>query len=130
MRSAQGPRSEQASPEKLRFFCDNCGIEVAREARQCPQCGKSFASILCPACGFSGPLESFKDYCPVCGYSSNSDSLGISGKKASSSGTYLLKKEPEQRSESLPMWVYIVTGLALIGTVGVLFFTFKGALGF
>jgi hypothetical protein len=39
-------------------------------------------------------------------------------------------REQDQVTESLPLWVYLVTGLALLGTIGVVFFTFKGALGF
>lgn len=128
MRSADRvPRSEQVSSEKLRFFCDNCGIEVARETQSCPQCGKSFGSVRCPVCGFSGALDNFKDCCPACGYSARYK--GTSEKKASAPGMISSTREHEQTTESLPLWVYLVTGLALIGTIGVVFFTFKGALG-
>lgn len=35
---------------------------------RCPHCGKFFASIRCPKCGFSGDDDTFNDGCPVCGY--------------------------------------------------------------
>ncbi|MHB9291894.1 hypothetical protein Holit_00981 [Hollandina sp. SP2] len=127
MRSADRvPRSELVSSEKLRFFCDNCGIEVAREAKSCPRCGKSFGSVRCPVCGFSGSLDHFKDCCPACGYSVPYE--GALEKKAPV--LRVLSSTKEQVTESLPMWVYLVTGLALIVTVVVVFFTFKGALDF
>jgi predicted RNA-binding Zn-ribbon protein involved in translation (DUF1610 family) len=115
----QVSRAELVSSERLRFFCDNCGIEVDREALSCPRCGKSFGSVRCPACGFSGSLDYFKDCCPSCGYSTHGE--GTSKKKASSCGVFSSMEEAEQITESLPMWVYLVTGLALIGTMVVLF---------
>ncbi|MDR2632651.1 MAG: hypothetical protein LBC51_03395 [Treponema sp.] len=124
----QFQKSELPVQEKLRFFCDNCGIEVAREAQGCPRCGKSFVSVRCPACGFNGSLDCFKDCCPVCGYSAPGE--GASGKRAPSPGAPAQILHYEQESESLPLWVYIVTGLALIGTLVVVFFTFKEAWGF
>ncbi|MDR2393068.1 MAG: zinc ribbon domain-containing protein [Treponema sp.] len=118
----QLPRSELVSSGKLRFFCDNCGIEVAREAQTCPRCGKSFGSVRCPACDFSGSLDHFKDCCPVCGYSEEA-----SKKKVPPPRIPLHIRQHEQVTASLPIWVYLVTGLALIGTLIVVFFTIKGA---
>ncbi|MDR1956419.1 MAG: zinc ribbon domain-containing protein [Treponema sp.] len=106
--------------DKLRFFCDNCGIEVARNAKACPQCGKSFGSVRCPVCGFSGALERFKDRCPVCGYHPDEKPVSIhpvSKEAPASEGPVI---------EVLPLWVYIVTVLALIGTVAVVVFTLRG----
>jgi predicted RNA-binding Zn-ribbon protein involved in translation (DUF1610 family) len=116
---------EEVSSEKLRFFCDNCGVEVAREAQSCHGCGKSFASVRCPACGFSGSLDRFKDSCPACGYSVHDKAA--QEKKAGASESVSTQKSHEPTSESLPLWVYLVTGLALIGTLTVLFFTFQGS---
>jgi type VI protein secretion system component VasF len=73
-------------------------------------------------------LDYFKECCPACGYSAPSE--GASEKKALSPAMLSSMKEHEQVTESLPMWVYLVTGLALIVTVVVVSFTFKGALGF
>jgi predicted RNA-binding Zn-ribbon protein involved in translation (DUF1610 family) len=55
--------------KKPRFFCDGCGAEVGAKDERCPRCGKFFASIRCPACGFSGDQDIFDKGCPVCGYS-------------------------------------------------------------
>jgi predicted RNA-binding Zn-ribbon protein involved in translation (DUF1610 family) len=55
--------------KKPRFFCDGCGTEVAANAERCPHCGKFFASIRCPKCGFTGDTDTFGKGCPVCGYS-------------------------------------------------------------
>jgi predicted RNA-binding Zn-ribbon protein involved in translation (DUF1610 family) len=55
--------------KKPRFFCDGCGAEVTANAERCPRCGKFFASIRCPKCGFSGDTDTFGNGCPVCGYS-------------------------------------------------------------
>jgi predicted RNA-binding Zn-ribbon protein involved in translation (DUF1610 family) len=55
--------------KKPRFFCDGCGAEVSASAERCPRCGKFFAAIHCPSCGFSGDIETFRNGCPACGYS-------------------------------------------------------------
>jgi len=55
--------------KKPRFFCDNCGCEVSRDVKSCPECGRFFASVRCPACTYSGPDEMFQGGCPMCGYS-------------------------------------------------------------
>ncbi|MDR2803296.1 MAG: hypothetical protein LBB22_03280 [Treponema sp.] len=55
--------------KKPRFFCDGCGEEVSASAERCPRCGKFFAAIRCPSCGFSGDVETFRGGCPACGYS-------------------------------------------------------------
>ncbi|MDR3275638.1 MAG: zinc ribbon domain-containing protein [Treponema sp.] len=52
-----------------RFFCENCGAQVPLEAKRCPQCGRSFSSVRCPACGFTGEESRFSRGCPSCGYS-------------------------------------------------------------
>jgi predicted RNA-binding Zn-ribbon protein involved in translation (DUF1610 family) len=53
---------------KPRFFCDGCGTEVSADAYKCPQCGKFFASMRCPRCGFCGEYSEFRKGCPNCGY--------------------------------------------------------------
>ncbi|MDR1362604.1 MAG: hypothetical protein LBJ35_00940 [Spirochaetaceae bacterium] len=55
--------------KKPRFFCDGCGMEVAADEERCPCCGKFFASIRCPSCGFTGEQRVFEKGCPACGYS-------------------------------------------------------------
>ena len=57
--------------DKPRFFCDNCAAEVGRGEKSCPRCGRLFASIRCPSCGFVGGDEAFAGGCPACGYSAS-----------------------------------------------------------
>ncbi|HON89096.1 MAG TPA: zinc-ribbon domain-containing protein [Spirochaetales bacterium] len=52
-----------------KYYCQNCGKEVAAAAKRCPSCGRIFTSVLCPRCGFSGPEEIFVEGCPLCGSS-------------------------------------------------------------
>jgi predicted RNA-binding Zn-ribbon protein involved in translation (DUF1610 family) len=93
------------------FFCENCGAEVAGGAKSCPKCGRLFASVLCPACGFSGEEALFSGGCPVCGYSA-------------ASGTAPERTPPEREAAGkLPLWVYVLTGLALLGVIAALFFS-------
>ncbi|MCL2128086.1 MAG: hypothetical protein FWH38_07520, partial [Treponema sp.] len=62
--------------KKPRFFCDNCGEEVGRNAKSCSRCGRFFASVRCPACGFSGDESAFSAGCPSCGYSAPPSAAG------------------------------------------------------
>lgn len=79
-------------------------------AKDCPACGRAFASIRCPSCGFSGEDDFFTDGCPVCGYTA--------------------RKAPRREGAApvqplagaLPLWVYVLTGLAVLGLSVILFF--------
>ena len=51
-----------------KFFCENCGAEVARNAKLCRHCGRFFSSVRCPQCGKTGTPEEFSKGCPDCGY--------------------------------------------------------------
>ena len=53
---------------KLRYFCDGCGKEVPRNSKRCPSCGKFFAAVECPSCGYRGQAGDFDAGCPRCGY--------------------------------------------------------------
>jgi hypothetical protein len=53
---------------KLRYFCDGCGKEVPRNSKRCPSCGKAFAAVQCPRCGYQGEAGDFDAGCPDCGY--------------------------------------------------------------
>jgi predicted RNA-binding Zn-ribbon protein involved in translation (DUF1610 family) len=97
-----------------RFFCENCGAEVPRNATNCPQCGRFFASVRCPSCGFTGEEAFFKGGCPVCGYSA-----------APAKGKVLPwpeKKKAPAIAGALPVWVYVTAVLALIVVLGALFY--------
>ncbi|MDR2617310.1 MAG: transposase [Treponema sp.] len=80
-------------------------------AKNCPKCGKYFASVRCPSCGFSGEEGLFRDGCPVCGYSASQDVNAVSW-----------PEEARSPAGSLPVWVYITAVLALAAVLGALAF--------
>jgi predicted RNA-binding Zn-ribbon protein involved in translation (DUF1610 family) len=93
-------------PEKKapRFFCDNCGREVGKDEKRCPDCGRYFSAIRCPKCGFSGEEARFRSGCPVCGYSSR-----LPPPKKANAG--------EEKTE-IPVWIYpLVIGLMALALV-------------
>ncbi|GHU59504.1 hypothetical protein FACS189444_4900 [Spirochaetia bacterium] len=90
-----------------RFFCDNCGTEVKRDASSCSHCGRLFASVRCPACGFEGAEDLFSKGCPRCGYST-------AKRPAAVNHPPIPKKKNEGAAGSLPLWVYILTVFALV----------------
>jgi predicted RNA-binding Zn-ribbon protein involved in translation (DUF1610 family) len=94
------------------FFCDNCGTEVDPDIRACPQCGRFFTTVRCPACGFSGEEKLFLKGCPSCGYSAP---------RGKSRGSRFGKKAPLPAAGSLPVWVYILSVLAFVFVLAVLF---------
>jgi predicted RNA-binding Zn-ribbon protein involved in translation (DUF1610 family) len=108
-----------------RFFCENCGAEVDRDTKTCPRCGRFFASIRCPACGFTGAEGLFAGGCPVCGYSSpDAVTAGARGSaKPSWPGgeNFPRGKPPRIAAGALPVWVYILTVFFLLCVFGVLF---------
>jgi hypothetical protein len=84
-------------------------------AKSCPACGRFFASVRCPQCGFTGKDEDFARGCPVCGYSTP-PAAGRAGpvapagpgKPAANPGP------PRKPGFTLPFWLYLVAALALI----------------
>jgi predicted RNA-binding Zn-ribbon protein involved in translation (DUF1610 family) len=117
---------EQSSPK---FFCDNCGTEVGQEATECPKCGRQFSSVRCPACGFVGEVKLFDNGCPTCGYAPTPDEQfrqgapknGASKEGASKDGaSHPPRSAP---ASALPLWVYIVAGVAFAGALYILFLT-------
>ena len=95
-----------------RFFCDNCQCEVKRNSKACPGCGRFFAAIRCPSCGFIGDENTFSSGCPSCGYSS----------PIAANPSIIQKKKPEQKNLSgkLPKWVYILSIAAFITVIVIL----------
>jgi predicted RNA-binding Zn-ribbon protein involved in translation (DUF1610 family) len=87
-----------------KFFCDNCGVEVAGNVKACPNCGRFFVSVRCPSCGFSGEERIFARGCPSCGYSMPSGGAN--------------RQAPV---DPLPRWVYAVAIAALLAVAAVLF---------
>ncbi|MDR0663724.1 MAG: zinc ribbon domain-containing protein [Spirochaetaceae bacterium] len=94
--------------KKPRFFCDGCGTEVTADAECCPCCGKYFASIRCPRCGYSGDKSTFDKGCPACGYS------------APSSRPRRPKNDPHTAEGIVPQWVYAVSAAFLVMLLAVL----------
>jgi predicted RNA-binding Zn-ribbon protein involved in translation (DUF1610 family) len=94
--------------KKPRFFCDNCGTEVGRNVNTCPKCGRFFASVRCPKCGFAADESAFRKGCPVCGYSTPPGNAA---------------RPPEEEkipAGKLPLWVYILSVFAFITVVALL----------
>lgn len=122
--------------KKAKFFCENCGSEVAKDARFCKKCGRFFAAVRCPKCFKVGTVHTFKNGCPSCGYAgkpgqeeSNPDSVINSQNKGH---FYFHKRHPSQNidffgrvkerssSASLPLWIYLSTFAMLVVAVVVL----------
>jgi len=85
---------------------------VPRNASNCPKCGRYFASVLCPSCGFSGEEALFKGGCPVCGYSSGKNKENLNEFPA-----------PVKPANALPVWVYILCAAVFTGILAALFFS-------
>jgi ssDNA-binding Zn-finger/Zn-ribbon topoisomerase 1 len=103
--------------KKPRFFCDNCGAEVDMSAKSCPQCGRFFASVRCPKCGFNGKDGDFVRGCPVCGYSAvPAKSPGASGRRAPPG-----RKGAGDAAGPPSFWVYLLAALALICVLALLY---------
>jgi predicted RNA-binding Zn-ribbon protein involved in translation (DUF1610 family) len=102
------------------FFCENCGAEVARDAKRCQTCGKFFSSIRCPSCGFAGEEFLFDQGCPVCGYSAPENA----GQGAAKSAAFGASRRTGKAAGALPWWVYALTALA-VSLVFVVFFWFS-----
>ncbi len=117
---------------KPKYFCENCGEEVAANARFCPHCGKFFAAVRCPSCGYMGSVNDFKNGCPRCHYAmSQEDIYGPGqvpsflqdkkqkkGKKAKKTRSIASrKKQGNIASSDVPTWLLIVSLIVLIGLV-------------
>lgn len=85
--------------KKPRFFCEYCGSEVKQNDKLCSKCGKFFASVKCPSCGFSGESRIFRDGCPTCGYAVYEKSIEYPIQE---------KKKKYADIDPLPWWIYIV----------------------
>jgi len=126
--------------KEAKFFCQCCGSEVPRNSKVCPTCGKFFVSVRCPQCGRTGTNDDFKNGCPTCGYAVNPDTIGKKGSgnillnsnsgksniKYKNNSSFLenafsSKNKSSYSDSSLPIWVYIVSIVALLIMVGIFY---------
>lgn len=114
--------------KEAKFFCENCGEEVAQNARFCKKCGRFFSSVRCPKCGKVGSAHAFSKGCPQCGYAEKPS--GKSKEKQSENENSNLKnhfyfhkpknafidssKKKNYSGSSLPVWIYGITFSLLI----------------
>lgn len=102
--------------ETPKFFCENCGSEVKRNAHFCPQCGRIFASVRCPSCNYFGSSSQFAKGCPRCGYAFHP----AKGKQKEK--TPQKKANHKAYDDALPKWVYaLVFGIVFVVVVVILF---------
>ncbi|MBQ1628981.1 MAG: zinc ribbon domain-containing protein [Treponema sp.] len=108
--------------KEAKFFCENCGAEVPENAKLCKKCGKFFISVRCPVCGHTGTSSEFKQGCPNCGYAMKGGYAGAQTyDKAKALASILAgaskdvrKKRILRHSDSLPVWIYAVTGVLFV----------------
>ena len=98
-------------PKEAKYFCEFCDTEVSEQDKVCPKCGRSFSSVVCASCGYSGAESEFVGGCPKCGYAVKS------GEKKKPVGNRKKKKE------SIPWWVFFAVGV--IATTMVLYCVVK-----
>lgn len=118
------------SSTQPKYFCENCGEEVAANARFCPHCGKFFAAVRCPSCGYMGSANDFKSGCPRCHYAmSQEDIYGPGqvpnflqnkkqkGKKSKREKKNRATRRPQGTGSDVPTWLMIVSIIVLIGLI-------------
>jgi hypothetical protein len=84
-------------------------------AKSCPQCGRFFASVRCPKCGFTGRDEDFARGCPVCGYSTPPAPAGP-GKPGPAKA-----RPPGGEAGAPSIWIYLLASLILICVLALLY---------
>lgn len=113
--------------KQAKFFCESCGKEVKQNAKVCSYCGKFFSSVRCPKCGKTGSNSEFEKGCPRCGYAVNNN-FGSNIKNASSLSNgknhfyfhnrhSTSKKNQNNSSDSLPLWMYLSCIFTLIAII-------------
>lgn len=106
----------QKTDKAAKFFCENCGAEVPKDAKMCRKCGRFFSSVRCPACGKTGSPSQFSKGCPACGYAdgkSSSQSGNISRqlsseKKYNHSFNFDNGNNKKISDDKLPWWIFFV----------------------
>ncbi len=132
--------------KKARFFCESCDTEVVGDAKFCPNCGRFFSSVRCPACELTGEHFHFENGCPACGYAMDGSPFDTSltpnqrrkayrkeqnqvnkSNRARGATPYSLSATPKTRTsdDPLPVWIYALC-IVLLGIVLMVVFTFLG----
>ncbi|MCR5621052.1 MAG: zinc ribbon domain-containing protein [Treponema sp.] len=120
-----------AQSTKPKYFCENCGEEVAANARFCPHCGKFFAAVRCPSCGYMGSQNDFKNGCPRCHYAMSQEDIYGPGQVPSFLQDKKAKKSKKKKKahalssasrgagtgNDVPTWLLFVSIAVLIGLV-------------
>lgn len=110
MRSAAGSGLWTKHP---RYYCENCGAEVAKDAKVCPHCGSFFSSIKCPRCGYVGKADDFALGCPSCGSTEQANPA----------------PEPMRphvaAAPPVPWWAFVAAAVVLLGLTLLLFSTLR-----
>jgi uncharacterized membrane protein YvbJ len=104
------------------FYCDNCGAEVSQSEPSCPSCGRKFASIRCPACGFSGEEKRFDNGCPECGYQVLPGKGGHKTKRAAFGHNRKKAASASSTEGALPGWAYFLTAAVFVFALSFLLF--------
>ncbi len=117
-----------ASTKKAKYFCENCGEEVAANARFCPHCGRFFSAVRCPNCGFMGSVNAFKNGCPKCHYAMTPEDIyGLGqvpsclqsdnkkgGKKKKSRFNKKTQIANKNISSDVPTWLMVLSIIVLM----------------
>ncbi len=111
--------------KKAKYFCENCGSEVAANARFCPKCGKFFSSVRCPSCGHMGTVHDFKNGCPKCHYAMSEEEINGEEPAATENAGHKRKKKGKKPNASVssdtPEWLFICSIVVLIGIIAFIF---------
>lgn|SRR5574344_1228959 len=129
------------STPKAKYFCENCGAEVAYNARFCPKCGKFFSSVRCPKCGCTGDVKKFINGCPQCGYAmslennfnGNKEADLLQRKNTTKKSKKMLSRKYfdyssknkkdgyVQVNEDAPAWLFVICIVVLLGIIFLIF---------
>ncbi len=124
-----------AKSKSAKYFCENCGAEVAAKARFCPHCGRFFSAVRCPKCGQMGSVMAFKSGCPRCHYAMTPEDIygpdgvpdALKDKKSKQKRKEKKKSKAASKGarsalgDDAPLWLYIVSIILLVFALGAIF---------
>lgn len=111
--------------KRAKFYCENCHREVRPDSKVCPHCGRFFAAVRCPSCGYTGESLLFLSGCPSCGYAGNDRANEISAAPgeverydfeaiAGSTDGERTTRSARRSGRGVPSWFYPVAGIVLL----------------